>query len=72
MGELEFLAERCVTFQGTTCAVCAEACPVGEKALTIDTAGHPVLKREGCVGCGVCVRACITSPPSFELHMAEG
>ncbi len=72
LGQLEFLAERCVTFHGTTCAVCAEACPVGPTALEMDSAGHPVLKREGCVGCGVCVRACITSPPSFELRAAEG
>ena len=34
--------ERCVTFRGTPCRVCADACPVGEAALTIDEAGHPV------------------------------
>lgn len=69
LGALEFVPERCVTYQGTPCRVCADACPVGEAALTIDEAGHPLLKREGCVGCGVCVRACITSPASFELEM---
>jgi len=31
-----------------------------------------VLKIEGCVGCGVCVRECITSPSSFNLRMVEG
>ncbi len=71
IGALEFLPERCVTYQGTPCRVCADACPVGEAALAIDEAGHPVLKQEGCVGCGVCVRACITSPPSFEIRVAE-
>jgi len=66
---VEFVPERCVTYQGTPCRVCADACPVGEKALTIDEAGHPVLRWEGCVGCGVCVRECITSPSSFALHL---
>jgi len=45
---------------------------VGERSLTLDDAGHPVLRVEGCVGCGVCVRECITSPSSFQLSAAEG
>ena len=72
LASIEFLPERCVTYQGTPCRVCAEACPVGERALSIDEAGHPVLKIEGCVGCGVCVRECITSPSSFNLRLLEG
>jgi NAD-dependent dihydropyrimidine dehydrogenase PreA subunit len=71
LGALEFLPERCVTYRGTPCRVCADACPVGEKALTIDEAGHPVVRQEGCVGCGVCVRECITSPSSFQLTILE-
>ena len=71
IGALEFVPERCVTYQGTTCRVCADACPVGEAALSIDESGHPVLKQEGCVGCGVCGRACITSPSSFNIQAVE-
>jgi MauM/NapG family ferredoxin protein len=71
MGSLEFFPERCVTYQGTPCRVCADACPVGERALTVDERGHPVIRHEGCVGCGVCVRECITSPSSFELTRIE-
>jgi NAD-dependent dihydropyrimidine dehydrogenase PreA subunit len=71
LGTLEFLPERCVTYRGTPCRVCADACPVGEKALTIDEAGHPVVRHEGCVGCGVCVRECITSPSSFQLTILQ-
>ena len=67
LAALEFIPERCVTYRGTTCDACARACPVGEAALTIDEAGHPVLRIEGCVGCGVCVRGCITYPSSFAL-----
>ena len=31
---------------------------------------RPVL--EGCVGCGSCVKACITSPSSFLFKAAAG
>jgi MauM/NapG family ferredoxin protein len=72
MAALEFLPERCVTYQGTACRVCVDACPVGERALTSDEAGHPVIRYEGCVGCGVCMRECITSPSSFQLRIVEG
>lgn len=68
MGVVELTPERCVTFQGITCSVCAEACPIGEEALGMDEAGHPVLRAEGCVGCGSCVRACITAPSCYSVR----
>jgi MauM/NapG family ferredoxin protein len=68
LGVLELLPDRCITFHGSECSVCAKACPVGPAALTMDEAGHPVIRAEGCVGCGVCVRACVTSPSSFKLR----
>jgi ferredoxin-type protein NapG len=67
VADVLFHADRCLTFQGTACRVCADACPVGEAALTIDDAGHPVLRREGCVGCGICAHVCVTTLSSFEL-----
>jgi len=69
MGWLELDPHRCITFQGSQCGVCARACPVGETALSLDDLGRPVLKREGCVGCGVCVTACVTLPSSLKLSL---
>jgi ferredoxin-type protein NapG len=69
MGVLELDPERCITFQGSACGVCARACPVGDRALAMDEQGHPVLKAEGCVGCGVCVTACVTLPSSLKLRL---
>jgi ferredoxin-type protein NapG len=71
LAELEFHPERCVTYQGTACRACADSCPLGAAALVIDATGHPAVRREGCIGCGVCVRACITRPSSFTLAPAE-
>ena len=69
MGILELDTDRCITFQGQACGVCARSCPVGERALAVDDRGHPVLKPEGCVGCGVCVTACVTTPSSLKLRL---
>jgi MauM/NapG family ferredoxin protein len=70
--EVEFYPERCLTFKGMACRLCVEACPVGEAALVIDEGGHPVLRRESCVGCGACASSCPTNPSSFELaHVAS-
>jgi ferredoxin-type protein NapG len=69
IGILELDPERCITFHGAACGVCARACPVGERALGLDAGGHPVLKPEGCVGCGVCVTACVTTPSSLRLRL---
>ena len=72
LGMLELHPERCLTFRGSSCRLCADACPVGSAALAVDAAGHPVLRWEGCVGCGVCVHVCPTTPSSFELAYVEG
>lgn len=72
LGNVELSTDRCVTFVGTSCRSCVDACPVGQAALIIDEGGHPVLRREGCVGCGICIRACITYPSCFKLEPVEG
>ncbi len=71
IGRVTFHPQRCITFEGEACGACAEACPVGDAALIMDGDGHPVLKVEGCVGCGVCVRECPTSPSSFSFSPLE-
>jgi len=39
----------------------------GERALALDAGGPPDPEARGCVGCGVCVPACVTSPSSLRL-----
>lgn len=71
LGALALDPQRCITFQGTECGVCARSCPVGPAAITVDEGGHPVIRVEGCVGCGVCVKACVTHPSSLSLSHVE-
>ena len=68
MGTLEMDSDRCITFRGSECGLCVEACPIGEAAIGLDDGGRPVLRAEGCVGCGMCIRACVTTPSSLTLH----
>jgi ferredoxin-type protein NapG len=72
LGVLTLDVDRCITFHGASCGVCARACPVGERALALDAGGRPVLRPEGCVGCGVCVTACVTAPSSLTLRLVGG
>jgi ferredoxin-type protein NapG/ferredoxin-type protein NapH len=71
LGVLELSPERCITYNGSPCQVCADACPVGEAALAMDQNGHPVIRAEGCVGCGVCVKACVALPSAYSLKPLE-
>lgn len=49
---------------GEDCRVCVNQCPLGGSALGIDDAGR-VQVRAGCIGCGVCERACPTEPAAI-------
>lgn len=71
LGRITFHPSRCITFQGQACAICVEACPIGVTALALDGESRPVLKAEGCVACGVCVRECPTTPSSFTFAPLE-
>jgi len=66
MGTARVDTARCVTYAGTACRVCVDVCPVSG-ALTSDGGGHPFVDEHVCVGCGLCVRACVTEPTSIQV-----
>ena len=77
--------ETCIAYWGIQCDACYRACPVIDKAITVDpvrndrTGKHailaPVVHSEHCTGCGMCERACVTKKASvFVLprHLVMG
>jgi ferredoxin-type protein NapG len=52
---------------GEDCQLCVTQCPLGGSAIGFDAAGR-VQVRRGCVGCGVCERACPTEPASIFVQ----
>ena len=62
--------ETCIAYWGIQCDACYRACPLIDKAVTVEflrnerTGKHailaPVVHSDHCTGCGVCEHACVT------------
>ena len=46
---------------------CYNACPKKDTAMKIDENGIVYIDEEGCIGCGMCVRACVFDPPRIGM-----
>jgi len=78
--------ETCIAYWGIQCDACYRACPLIDKAITVEytknerTGKHamlaPVVHSKHCTGCGICEHACVTKKASIfvlprELAMGE-
>ncbi|MHB8845365.1 MAG: ferredoxin-type protein NapG [Nitrospirota bacterium] len=78
--------ETCIAYWGIQCDACYRACPLIDKAISVDpvrndrTGKHailgPVVHSSHCTGCGMCERACVTKKASIfvlprQLAMGE-
>jgi ferredoxin-type protein NapG len=73
--------ETCIAYWGMQCDVCYRACPLIDKAITVEytrnerTGRHaflaPVVNSEYCTGCGLCEHACITEKASVFVLPSE-
>ncbi len=73
--------ESCVAFWGIQCDACYRACPIMDKAITLEyqknerTGKHafllPVVHSDVCTGCGLCEQACITEKPAIFVLPRE-
>lgn len=50
------IPEHCTRTHGANCTRCQLACPA--KAISFDEAGAPVIDRDACTKCGVCMGVC--------------
>lgn len=73
--------ESCVAFWGIQCDACYRACPILDKAITLEyrrnerTGKHafliPVVHSSACTGCGLCEHACITKKAAIYVLPRE-
>jgi len=77
--------ETCLNFLGLRCDVCYRACPVIDKAITLEMVHNPRSDRHAmllptihsdyCTGCGKCESACVLPEAAikvYPLHLAKG
>jgi ferredoxin-type protein NapG len=67
--------ETCIAFWGIQCDACYRACPLIDKAITVEYARNertgkhamlaPVVHSSLCTGCGLCEHACVTKKASI-------
>ncbi|MFV0480504.1 MAG: ferredoxin-type protein NapG [Campylobacteraceae bacterium] len=68
---------NCLAYLGIRCEACYRACPLIDKAITIEykhnerTGKHahllPIVHNDVCTGCGKCERACITEKATITI-----
>lgn len=56
----------CLPYMGPECGACGSACPVDGAMMWADF--KPKIVQDKCVGCGLCLEACITEPKSITIH----
>ncbi len=71
----------CIAFWGLQCDACYRACPLMDKAITLEydqnkrTGKHaflkPVVHRLECTGCGMCEHACVTEKAAIFVLPRE-
>ena len=79
MGYARIEEDVCIAFQGYRCEVCYRVCPLIDEAITIDFQNReddaihakfiPVVSKESCTGCGLCVERCAVSEPYVPIRI---
>lgn len=68
MGEAVLDTETCFAWNGVTCRACWHACPFPDKAIVFDERSRATIDEKHCIGCGICVMACLTDPKSLRIR----
>lgn len=73
--------ESCLAFWGIQCDACYRACPLLDKAITLEyqrnerTGKHaflkPLVHQDSCTGCGLCEHACVTEKAAIFVLPAK-
>ena len=57
----------CFAYNGIICRACYERCPIYGVAITLKDELFPIVHKEHCVGCGICVNVCFTEQVSIKI-----
>lgn len=57
IGKARLDPSRCIAYEGMSCRVCVDMCPLSGEAMTV-LGERPVIKALDCVGCGLCQYYC--------------
>jgi ferredoxin-type protein NapF len=68
MGKAAVIESNCLSFNGRTCGVCYDACPV--KAILLFERAKPRVIDELCIGCGRCEERCPQVPTAIIVRRA--
>ncbi len=71
MGTAELSRSLCFSYNGRTCGVCYQACPLQGRAMTVGLFEQPTVHTEECVGCGLCEQACVHLPQAIRVRNRE-
>jgi len=67
MGVASIIETSCLSYEDTMCNLCYLRCPLKGKAISLDEDLRPIIIKDACVGCGVCLHVCPTKPQSIRL-----
>lgn len=65
LGKAEIDEKRCLAYQGEKCFNCDYSCPI--KGTILWNKEGPRIDPLSCVGCGICIFACVTDPPAVKF-----
>ena len=79
MGYAVINEDICIAYLGLRCEVCYRTCPLIDQAITIDYRQNesdsihsifaPIIDRNVCTGCGLCVERCTVDEPSVAIRI---
>ena len=70
LGKAEIDPERCIAYLGPECGACRDQCPIGIRGLYL-VGERPHIDESQCVGCGLCLESCVTTPSAIKVVPLE-